>query len=89
MDSQNRLWFGENTGNRIGMFDTNTKEMREWLIPTPWSDSYDAVRDKSGKVWAGGRMTDHWATALGIESFGHLAIEPLSHCLISDAPVTR
>ena len=30
MDAQDRLWFGEYRGNRIGMFDTKTEKFQEW-----------------------------------------------------------
>ena len=30
MDAQDRLWFGENNGDRIGMFDTRTEHFQEW-----------------------------------------------------------
>ena len=36
MDAQDRLWFGEYRGNRIGMFDTKTETFQEW-------DAADAV----------------------------------------------
>ena len=41
MDAQDRLWFGEFRGDRIGMFDTKTETFKEWLAPTPWSAPYD------------------------------------------------
>src|SRR5262249_37450199 len=34
MDEQDRLWFGENNGDRIGMFDTRTARFQEWPVPT-------------------------------------------------------
>ncbi|MGA9302731.1 MAG: carboxypeptidase regulatory-like domain-containing protein, partial [Bradyrhizobium sp.] len=37
MDAQDRLWFGEYRGDRIGMFDTKKEEFREWPIPPKWS----------------------------------------------------
>ena len=36
MDAQDRLWFGEYRGDRIGMFDTKTETFKEW-------DDADAV----------------------------------------------
>ena len=47
MDAQDRLWFGEYRGNRIGMFDTRTEQFKEWPLPTPWTDPYDVVVDKN------------------------------------------
>jgi virginiamycin B lyase len=57
MDSQDRLWFGENRSDKIGMFDTRTKSFREWT-PTPGGWPYDVTVDKNGQVWAGGEYND-------------------------------
>ena len=60
MDSQDRLWFAEYYAGKIGMFDTKTKQFKEWDIPpTPWSGPYDVVVDKNGEVWAGGEYADN------------------------------
>jgi streptogramin lyase len=60
MDRQDRLWFAEYFAGKIGMFDTNTKQFKEWDIPpTPWSGPYDVVVDKNGEVWAGGEYADN------------------------------
>src|SRR5438132_1650837 len=48
MDSQGRLWFGENRANRIGMFDTVAERFQEWSAPMPESWPYDATADKNG-----------------------------------------
>ena len=40
------------------MFDTTTKEFKEWDIPTSWSGPYDVVVDRNGEVWGGGMHTD-------------------------------
>jgi streptogramin lyase len=58
MDAQDRLWFGENNGDRIGMFDTRTETFQEWTVPTPGAWPYDATADKNGEVWAGGEYDD-------------------------------
>jgi len=58
MDAQDRLWFGENNGDRIGMFDTRTEQFQEWAAPTPGTWPYDVTADKDGKVWSGGEFTD-------------------------------
>ena len=47
MDEQDRIWFGEYRGNRIGMFDTKTETFKEWDLPTPWSNPYDVALDKN------------------------------------------
>lgn len=58
MDAQDRLWFAEFRGNRIGMFDTKTEQFREWAVPTPWTNVYDAIADRAGFAWAGGMNND-------------------------------
>ncbi|MBI3550180.1 MAG: carboxypeptidase regulatory-like domain-containing protein [Elusimicrobia bacterium] len=58
MDAQDRFWFGEFRVNKIGMFDTNTKEFTEWIMNLPWSSPYDAELDKNGDVWTGSMFTD-------------------------------
>ena len=58
-DAQDRLWFGEFDGNNIGMFNARTKESREWPMPDAFMFPYDAVPDRTGKIWTGGMMTDH------------------------------
>lgn len=58
MDPEDRLWFGENYAFKIGMFDTRTKQFKEWDDPTPWDSPYDAVHDRAGFVWTGGWTTD-------------------------------
>jgi len=54
MNEKDELWFGENYAFKIGMFDTKTKQFKEWDDPTPWNAVYDAVSDKTGYVWAAG-----------------------------------
>jgi streptogramin lyase len=58
IDSEDKLWFGENYALKIGLFDTRTKQFKEWDDSTPWDAPYDAVRDKDGYVWTGGMTTD-------------------------------
>ena len=59
MDAQDRLWFAEFRANKIAMFDTATELFREWAVPTPWTNVYDATFDKAGFAWAGGMNNDH------------------------------
>jgi streptogramin lyase len=40
------------------MFDTKTATFREWPVPTPWTNVYDAVADRAGYAWAGGMNND-------------------------------
>lgn len=57
MDDQERLWFGENRGDRIGMFDTRTQQFKEWQPPTPgWP--YDVIADRTGEAWSGNEYND-------------------------------
>jgi len=58
MDSQDRLWFGENRADRIGMFDTRTERFEEWSAPTPGAWPYDVTADKNGEAWSGGEYND-------------------------------
>jgi len=58
MDTQGRLWFGENRADRIGMFDTRIERFQEWPSPTPGAYPYDVTIDKNGEVWAGGEYND-------------------------------
>ncbi|MED5535357.1 MAG: carboxypeptidase regulatory-like domain-containing protein [Pseudomonadota bacterium] len=57
VDPQDRVWFGENFGNKIGMFDPKTSQFREWDLP-PYSYPYDVAVDKHGHVWGGGETSD-------------------------------
>ena len=58
MDAQDRLWFAEFRGNKIAMFDTRAEKFREWAVPTPWTNVYDAIADNAGYAWAGGMNND-------------------------------
>ena len=58
MDGQDRLWFAEFRGNRIGMFDTRAEKFEEWAVPTPWTNVYDAIADTAGYAWGGGMNND-------------------------------
>ena len=58
MDSQDRLWFGENRADRIGMFDTRSERFQEWRAPTPGTWPYDVTVDKNGEAWSGGEYND-------------------------------
>jgi streptogramin lyase len=58
MDAQDRLWFAEYRGDRIGMFDTRTREFKEWKLNTRWSAPYDVVLDKNESAWTGSMVTD-------------------------------
>jgi virginiamycin B lyase len=57
-DNQDRLWFAENRGHRIGMFDPKTETFQEWKLPTPFAMPYDAIFDDSAYAWSGGMGND-------------------------------
>ena len=61
MDAQDRLWFAEFRGNRIGMFDTNAGTFQEWPLATPWTNVYDVIADAAGYAWGGGMNNDRVA----------------------------
>jgi len=58
-DNQDRLWFAENRGHRIGMFDAKAERFQEWTMPTPFSMPYDAIFDNSTYAWTGGMGNYH------------------------------
>jgi virginiamycin B lyase len=58
MDAQDRFWFGEYYGDKIGMFDTKSQTFKEWPLrkySTPYAAS---LPDKDGHVWAPSNMSD-------------------------------
>ena len=57
MDGEDKLWFGENRSDKVGMFDTRTRTFKEWA-PTPGAWPYDATVDRNGEVWSGGEYND-------------------------------
>ena len=61
-DDQNRLWFAEYGANRIAMFDPGTEQIKEWKLPTNWSQPYDVVPSKgAAEVWTGSMLSDQVA----------------------------
>jgi virginiamycin B lyase len=58
MDAQDRFWFAEYRGNKIGMFDTKQERFSEWALPTPFTQPYDVTFDRNGELWTGGMTTD-------------------------------
>jgi streptogramin lyase len=58
-DNLDRLWFAENRGHRIGMFDPKTETFQEWKLPTPFAMPYDAIFDNNTYAWTGGMGNDH------------------------------
>jgi streptogramin lyase len=43
------------------MLDTKNGEVKEWLVPTPYSAPYDAMIDKNEFVWTSSMTTDRLA----------------------------
>jgi streptogramin lyase len=59
MDSQDRLWFAEYTGDKIGMFDTRTEKMQEWPVPHKYTTPYTVSRpDGKGRVYSSSNMSE-------------------------------
>jgi streptogramin lyase len=59
VDDQGHVWFAEYAGNAIGMFDPETQQIKEWKLPTAWSEPYDVVPTKgAAEVWTGSMMSD-------------------------------
>ncbi len=53
------VWFAEHhSSNKMGMFDTNTGQFREWTSPTPHTNPYDTILDKNEDLWMGGMASD-------------------------------
>jgi streptogramin lyase len=53
MDAQDRFWFAEYTGDKIGMFDTRTEKFQEWPVPRKYTTPYAvSAPDKNGFVYA-------------------------------------
>jgi len=61
IDDQGRLWYAEYGANAIGMLDPATDSVKEWTLPTPWAQPYDAVLDKNGEAWTGSMLSDRVA----------------------------
>ncbi len=57
IDAQDRLWFAEYRGNKIGLFDTRQEKFSEWALPR-FTQPYDVIWDKNGELWTGGMTTD-------------------------------
>jgi streptogramin lyase len=59
MDSQDRFWFGEYTGDKIGMFDGKTNKITEFDTGIKWSGPYTAsIPDAGGRVYSPSGASD-------------------------------
>jgi virginiamycin B lyase len=60
-DSQDRIWFTELLGNKIGVYDQSKKQLTEYSVPTNASGPADLAFDKNGVLW----FTETYARQLG------------------------
>ena len=59
MDAQDRFWFGEYRGDKIGMLDTRTETFKEWPMPYKYMTPYTAsAPDAKGRVYAPSNTSD-------------------------------
>jgi streptogramin lyase len=59
MDPQDRYWFAEYTGDKIGMFDTRTEKFQEWPMLRKYTTPYAvSAPDRNGYVYATSNMSE-------------------------------
>jgi len=59
MDAQDRFWFAEYTGDKIGMFDTRTEKFQEWPMLRKYTTPYAvSAPDRNGYVYATSNMAE-------------------------------
>lgn len=58
IDNRDRVWCADFNGNRLAMFDPETKKVTEWNVPTPWVRPYDAEFDDRTYDWGAGMDSD-------------------------------
>ena len=58
IDSQDRLWCGDFTGDGLAMFDPKTQKVTEWPAPTAGMWPYDAEYDDKAYTWFSGMESD-------------------------------
>ena len=58
IDSQDRLWCGDFTGDGLAMFDPKTQKVTEWPAPTAGMWPYDAEFDDRAYTWFAGMESD-------------------------------
>src|SRR5579872_2664972 len=59
MDAQDRFWFAEYTGDKVGMFDTRTEKFEEWPMLRKYTTPYAvSAPDKNGYVYATSNMSE-------------------------------
>jgi streptogramin lyase len=59
MDAQDRFWFAEYTGDKVGMFDTRTEKFQEWPMLRKYTTPYAvSAPDRNGYVYATSNMSE-------------------------------
>ncbi len=59
MDAQDRFWFAEYTGDKVGMFDTRNEKFQEWPMLRKYTTPYAvSAPDKNGYVYATSNMAE-------------------------------
>jgi virginiamycin B lyase len=61
VDSEDRIWFTEFLGNKLGMYDQTSKRLSEYVVPTNMSGPADLTFDKNGNLW----FTEAYAEKIG------------------------
>lgn len=51
VDDQNRIWFTELLGNKIGVYDQSKKQLTEYPVPTNASGPADLTFNRNGVLW--------------------------------------
>jgi virginiamycin B lyase len=51
VDDENRIWFTELLGSKIGVYDQSKKQLREYSVPTNASGPADLTFDRNGALW--------------------------------------
>jgi len=59
MDAQDRFWFAEYTGDKIGRFDTRKEKFQEWPMLRKYTTPYAvSAPDRNGYVYATSNMSE-------------------------------
>jgi virginiamycin B lyase len=59
MDAQDRFWFAEYTGDKIGMFDTRAETFQEWPMARKYTTPYAvSAPDRNGYVYTTSNMSE-------------------------------
>jgi streptogramin lyase len=58
IDLQDRLWVALSDVDKIGLLDPKADGIREWAVPTPFTQTYDVTADHFGDIWMGGESSD-------------------------------